>query len=1767
MRLRISYLFFALAACLAALYGCSRESSIVENIRLRNNHSIVFAFDHPFENAEAFADSILHTDLPSDSIPDTITVTVNDSVYFMGFLPLYAEKIYRFEWIFEKDSADTVITTDNVTVQSWAFEKAGVFFPIFRAVDGNNAIDTAGIHRRPLYIRVIDTPPLLNVPRDTVRARHEKAATFTIRAKDSCGTIESVKVDLDAGGKDSAKVWKYEKLEGTDSLRLSIPFVKDDVDSLGNQTIHVIVVDDDGNETLDTVYLHFNQLPTIEMLQPIDNASLNSKKRQALYYRAEDSDNPGSLRYFIRMAKSPDGRNPPIFTDPEESLVASNIIEKSFEIIEILPDSTVRNNVGLAGILYWDVWVTDGYDTVFASHIKDDGKERPWKFYLGEESGAGTSLDDIEGNLWGYAKYQGWTGRHGSIRITATDTLGNKFYTHTNDKGFYDIDLKPGLYNILATDTSDYRFKDTLLKKRQVFPDDTLFLDTMVLRDTSKPVIKYELPDTLNTRDFQFAFKLYDFGSQVASASAWLDEKAVEPSYFSTNSWSLNATSLLDGAHVLKLVVKDSAGLASDTARMNVFVDASSISLAVNGKTSAMINEEQAFTFTVKVNNAYPMPDSIVLYSSVKEKSFRAAIKDSAASVSVAKADIPGYETGVFYTMQAKTSSGISSNTVRFGFYNDGPVVYFEAPTNDTTVSINDPVPFEIYTFANNTDNSETATISWNCNGETPCIDEGTKTGSFTWTTTGEKKLVVTIVNADSKTTRDTLRVNVIADPPSIRVNTVDNDNRHKINSTAGITVSASDKFGTIQKIDWGCSNGSLDMLTFDNDIVFSTPSKSISNEPVSLSMPGEATNNYRCVVRVTDDDGESASDTLEFRVLLDKPYVSINRKNATLTIKDQATLDFVAMDTLGTLVKYELACDSIRGNLKNNWETISTQTPSVTMPPEACTWYCAVKVTDDDGNTASDTAAFTVLQDPPTVEVLGNYTVTIKDTIRLDAIANDRYGEIVLYEWGCGSAGAENIGFTYSSPNSPSYNAVMPATAQNGYRCIIRVTDDDGNTARDTTLIDIILAPPTVIVANESAIVREGYNIVLNATAYDYPDYPGYIEKREWSCASPENISKNWKAVSQFDTVWKAPAAVATFYCIARVTDNDGNIAMDTMDIRFSTEIPIISAKDDEIYINAGEAFELNATVNDVWQGISWFTWECFDSETKKSLETKVEKYDYYKNNESFYDFRNGDFTASGKNMYCVVTAEESSTKATFSDTTQVKTVSEMPVGVISAADTVYPWSGDESYDGEVLYFYTPEWGGMHSTLGTIGNADAQDFWWNFSNVDGNYYQGNRDGSLDTSTYEFNSAFIRSTRETSVTICLDYRDSSAEYVTQSFHAKHRAEEVCTKVYFRKAWRNQASADTVLETAKLSTAPVLATVGKKPYVAYLKDSLTVKAAYLDDDTWKNLSATAISAEDSITTLKMASDGTDLYLATLTNKGDLNVYRSAGATSAWAHLGETIEDASGIELTCKPGSSQRPLVSYIDTESKFPKVSHWDGSKWTEVSVPTKSSTKVRELKVAYTSENVLAAIYVDTTTSYKAYYVLFDGSFNVKKKDSEIASNVNGVNLATDGSTLYMGFLNRATEAYGPYVYKGTVSSSSISWTKTGSAFGQSIHEGLLAYHINLATFDGKLYAIVDDKGKPSLAQSHAFYLDGSTWKLLGENELPYFKTNFYKYKNYYLRGSVPNIAIASNGSIYISMLAWENAGGSGSNFGPIVMKYVADTWTVKDHPDLSNGD
>ena len=163
------------------------------------------------------------------------------------------------------------------------------------------------------------------------------------------------------------------------------------------------------------------------------------------------------------------------------------------------------------------------------------------------------------------------------------------------------------------------------------------------------------------------------------------------------------------------------------------------------------------------------------------------------------------------------------------------------------------------------------------------------------------------------------------------------------------------------------------------------------------------------------------------------------------------------------------------------------------------------------------------------------------------------------------------------------------------------------------------------------------------------------------------------------------------------------------------------------------------------------------------------------------------------------------------------------------------------------------------------------------------------------------------------------------------------------------------------------------------------------------------------------------------------------------------------------------------------------------------------------------------------------------------------------ISLVEKSNTLYMAFANRDVEhgKYGPYLYKGTISSNSLSFDKNG-VYGQSIHEGLIAYNISLAMSGNTLYVAMDDAGRANLSQVHVYRFEDGKWHLHGENQLPYFGSVFYNSNKYYLRGSSPTIATSSNGKVYASMLARETAGGANRNNGPLVMKYVADTWEIK---------
>ena len=239
-----------------------------------------------------------------------------------------------------------------------------------------------------------------------------------------------------------------------------------------------------------------------------------------------------------------------------------------------------------------------------------------------------------------------------------------------------------------------------------------------------------------------------------------------------------------------------------------------------------------------------------------------------------------------FYTMTAFTErkGGSSSNSVRFGFLSDKPAAFFIEPGSDTTISMNDIIHVNLEVIPNNDDPSnEKYTLSWNCGDAVSCIDANTTSGDLSWKTKGTHLVIVDITNDDGKKSSDTITVNVISDPPKIKAST-DAKLRQKVNSSVEVSITANDKLGTINKIMWGCSaqKSGLGKALSDHKIDIDPPVKQFSTT-ATVSIPGEETE-YTCVFQAIDDDEETANDTITFQAIADKPYVSLNIKEQTIT-------------------------------------------------------------------------------------------------------------------------------------------------------------------------------------------------------------------------------------------------------------------------------------------------------------------------------------------------------------------------------------------------------------------------------------------------------------------------------------------------------------------------------------------------------------------------------------------------------------------------------------------------------------------------------------------------------------------------------------------------------------------------------------------------------------------------------------------------------------------------------------------------------------------
>lgn len=287
----------------------------------------------------------------------------------------------------------------------------------------------------------------------------------------------------------------------------------------------------------------------------------------------------------------------------------------------------------------------------------------------------------------------------------------------------------------------------------------------------------------------------------------------------------------------------------------------------------------------------------------------------------------------------------------------------------------------------------------------------------------GEWPCILRVTDDDGNMDEDTLIVNVLLDRPVARAGA---DTLVSIGDDVRLRGMGTDGFGKIMKWEWDIGAKGLFTEVPGGDISFVAPIIPMDSMIV-------------CILRITDDDGQSSRDTAMVHVVQDFPVADAGR-DFQASIGDRVSFSGMAADGFGRIVTFEWDLGGT-GTFSPSKPDIAIDLPGTPVPA-----YSAIlRVTDDDGRQDLDTVIVNVLVDRPVAEAVfpaGNYFTG--DSVGVSAAGSrDRFGSILKVEWDPGATGA----FRSSGQDTV---IVLPHTP-GIFRCILKVTDDDGQSGFDT--------------------------------------------------------------------------------------------------------------------------------------------------------------------------------------------------------------------------------------------------------------------------------------------------------------------------------------------------------------------------------------------------------------------------------------------------------------------------------------------------------------------------------------------------------------------------------------------------------------------------------------------------------------------------------------------------------------------------------------------
>ena len=433
--------------------------------------------------------------------------------------------------------------------------------------------------------------------------------------------------------------------------------------------------------------------------------------------------------------------------------------------------------------------------------------------------------------------------------------------------------------------------------------------------------------------------------------------------------------------------------------------------------------------------------------------------------------------------------------------------------------------------------NDPDGTISlyqWDCDasdGVNLSAGSSAPSASCTYTAVGTYTVTLQVTDDDGATDTDTATVTVANAGP-----TADAGGPYTVVQGTVLTVDgsgSSDPDGVLVSYEWDCD--------ISGGPGFSSPSTSSL-----FTCTYAAQGTYTARLRVTDDDGSSDVGDATVFVTNQPPVAEAGGPYSGSQSVAMPVFAFGSTDADGSIVTYEWDCTN-----DGTWDVTSTsETGDTCMYPNIGSYTIALRVTDDDGAQATDTATALIGNQDPVAAPGGPYAALQGQALTIDGSASaDTDGALVDFAWDCDSSNGVSL---TSTGTTSSFGCTYAAVGT--YTVTLQVTDDDGATNTVTTTVSVSNGAPVAVAGGPYLGVK---NVAVSLDGSASSDADGTLVSYAWDCDSDGSVD-----VTQSTPVAVCIyAGVGTYTATLVVTDNDGGTATDTATVNIPAVGPTADA------------------------------------------------------------------------------------------------------------------------------------------------------------------------------------------------------------------------------------------------------------------------------------------------------------------------------------------------------------------------------------------------------------------------------------------------------------------------------------------------------------------------------------------------------------------------------------------------------------------------------